>query len=174
MQELISKRSEIIEQMEALYNDAAASVRAMSEQEISRWNDLDKEQKDLEIAINQRKQLDELATNKILNENLKSNSKMRNFNEMIVRNGDKVENFKVRALDLTSGAYDSKVGENISVVGYEPFYKQMGVEVLPNLASAIKLPYIDAVVAGKMAEGEPKQLVINCQQLVTKWLYKPF
>ncbi|MCW0484662.1 hypothetical protein [Gaoshiqia sediminis] len=79
---------------------------------------------------------------------------MKQFNEVISRNGDKIENFKARALTLASTIDNVEVAGNVSVVGYEPFYKQMGVEILPNLTTSLKLPFIDAIIAGKKATGE--------------------
>lgn len=154
LQELVQQRALIIDQMEALVTESEAKQRSMNEEELSRWNELDSQQKDIEKQINERKAQDELNSKKIINNIQTNNRTMTNFSELITRSGDKIENFKVRALNLTSGIDNVQVASNLSVVGYEPFYKQLGVEILPNLATSVKLPYVDAIVAAKKAAGQ--------------------
>lgn len=159
LNELIKKRSDIIEQMDSIVKELETKERSFNDEEKEKYESLDKEQKDLENQINLRKQQDklnkeiverELNNNKIDNKNMK----FRNFkNEIVQRSGDYVNNFKVRAIELSSNLYDEKVAGGLSVVGYEPLYKQMGVQVLPNLTSALKLPFISAMKAGKKAQG---------------------
>ncbi|MFY9150932.1 MAG: hypothetical protein WAO52_02880 [Prolixibacteraceae bacterium] len=153
LQELVQKRSLIIEQMEAIVNESETKERSMDETELERWNSLDEEQKELDKQIVERKAQDELNSQKI-NKTIQTRTRtMTNFSELITRNGDKLEGFKARALVLASGIDNVDVAGNTSVVGYEPFYKQMGVEILPNLASSVKLPFIAAMIAGKKGEG---------------------
>lgn len=159
LNELIKKRSDLIEQMDSIVKELETKERSFNDEEKEKYESLDKEQKELENQINIRKQQDELNkeiverelnNNKIDNKNMK----FRNFkNEIVQRSGDYVNNFKVRAIELSSNIYDEKVGGGLSVVGYEPLYKQMGVQVLPNLTSALKLPYISAMKASKKAQG---------------------
>lgn len=159
LNELIKKRSDIIEQMDSIVKELEAKERSFNDEEKERYESLDAKQKELLNQINIRKQQDELNksivereinNNKIDNKNMK----IRNFkNEIIQRNGNYIENFKVRAIELSSNLYDEKVAGGLSVVGYEPLYKQMGVQVLPNLTSALKLPYVAAIKAGKKSQG---------------------
>lgn len=159
LNELIKKRSDIIEQMDSIVSEIETKERSFNDEEKEKYESLDKEQKELESQINLRKQQDELNkeiverelnNNKIDNKNMK----FRNFkDEIIQRSGDYVNNFKVRAIELSSNVYDEKVAGGLSVVGYEPLYKQMGVQVLPNLTSALKLPFIAAIKASKKTQG---------------------
>ena len=153
LNELISKRSAIIEEMENLVAESEAKERSMNEEELTKWNALDKEQKEIEKQINQRKAQDEINTRK-LTKIQTTESKMEDFKNLIVRNGDKVENFKVRGITLANGIKDEAIADNLSVVGYEPFYKSMGVELFPNLVSNLRLPYMDIITAQKKASGE--------------------
>ena len=153
LNELIKKRSELIEKMDEILSEAEKQERSMSEEETNQWNELDKERQELEKRIEERKRMDEINSQKINNIIKQKNRNMKNFKDIIKRNGENIEDFKVRALDLTSGIYDETTAGNISVVGYEPFYKQMGVEIMPNLVNAIKLPYTGAIKAGKKASG---------------------
>ena len=154
LNELVQKRSKIIDEMEAVLKEAEKHERSMNEEESNKWNELDNQRKDIEKLIEQRKAQDELNAKEVKRSiNLNKVNKMSNFKEIIKRNGDTIENFKVRALDLTAGIYDVQTASNISVVGYEPFYKQMGVEIMPNLVNAIKLPYTGAIKAGKKSPG---------------------
>lgn len=154
LNELISKRSEIIDQMEAIITDSETKERSMNEEELERWNNLDKEQKELEKQINQRKAQDELNAKKINSQPQVTTRTMIEFKDLLVRNGEKIENFKVRGITLANGIKDETIANNMSVVGYEPFYKSMGVELFPNLASNLKLPYLDIMTAQKKASGE--------------------
>ncbi|RCW38668.1 hypothetical protein [Marinilabilia salmonicolor] len=155
LSEMISKRSEIVSEMETILSGAETAERSMNEEETAKWRELDEQQKELETQINQRKEQDAINAKQVDNQINKNNSetKMRDFKEVVTRSGDKVENFSVRAVELASGIYDEKVAGNVSSVGYEPFYKGMGVEILPNLQSAIKLPYTGVIKAAKKAAG---------------------
>lgn len=158
LNELIKKRSDIIEQMDSIVKELEAKERSFNDEEKERYESLDKEQKELQNQINIRKQQDELnksiVEREINNSKIDNkNMKIRNFKEIIQRNGNYIDNFKVRAIELNSNLYDEKVAGGLSVVGYEPLYKQMGVQVLSNLTSAIKLPYVAAMKASKKAQG---------------------
>ena len=65
LNELISKRSAIIEEMENLVAESEAKERSMNEEELTKWNALDEEQKEIEKQINQRKAQDEINTRKL-------------------------------------------------------------------------------------------------------------
>jgi hypothetical protein len=76
----------------------------------------------------------------------KTETKMSDFKDLLVRNGDTVENFKVRGITLANGIKDEAIANNLSVVGYEPFYKSMGVELFPNLTTNLRLPYLSPLL----------------------------
>jgi hypothetical protein len=114
---------------------------------------LDNEQKEIEKQINQRKAQDELNTRKLTNIQT-TETKMNDLKKLLVRNGDTVQNFKVRAITLANGIKDETTASDVSVVGYEPFYKSMGVDIMSGLNSNIKLPYMDIITAQKKASGE--------------------
>lgn len=153
LNELVQKRSLIIDQMEAIINESEEKQRSMNEEEKERWENLDAEQKELDKQIAERKAQDEVNAKRINNTQISIRT-MTKFNELITRNGDMIENFKTRAITLSTPIDNVELAGNLSIVGYEPFYKQMGVEILPNLTTTLKLPYISAIVAGKKAEGE--------------------
>lgn len=155
LNELIQKRSLIIEEMESIVNESETKQRSMDDTELERWNTLDTEQKELDKQIRERKAQDALNAEKI-NKTIQSKQKtMTKFNETITRNGEKIEDFKVRAITLATPIDNVTLAGDLSIVGYEPFYKQLGVEILPNLAgSSLKLPLMNAMIAGKKGEGQ--------------------
>lgn len=152
--EMISKRSEIIEQMESIINESETLERSMNEEELERWNTLDKEQKELEKQISQRQAQDELNAKKIENKPQIKTRTMNEFKDLLIRSGEKIENLSLRGITLANGIKDEAIANNMSVVGYEPFYKSMGVELFPNLVTNLKLPYVDIMTAQKKASGE--------------------
>lgn len=129
----------------ALRNTGEAEVRELTPDETIKFNSIQEEIRNLENQINAK-------NNNKINLNNREN-KMNTFNELLVRNGANIENFSTRALVLANGIDNVTVAGDLSSVGYEPFYKQMGVTIMPNLVSSVKLPYVNGVIAGKVAEG---------------------
>lgn len=144
--EIIELRNTKIQELQNVVNTGKSESRKLNEVEESNVLTLQSEIDGFD------KQIEDINNNKRNNKKI-----MENFNDLITRSADgKIENFSVRALTLANSIVDVAVAGNISVVGYEPFYKQMGVEILPNLTTAIKLPYVDAIIAGKVGEGARK------------------
>lgn len=137
--ELFEKRKLNVTNLEALVSEK----REYTSEETETFNRLELEIKNIDSEI-------ELKNNNKIN----NKKNMENFGELIVRTGANVENFSVRAVQLTSGIDDVQVAANISSVGYVPFYKSMGCEVLPNLTTSIKLPFVNGVQGQKKAEGQ--------------------
>ena len=138
--EIIELRKVKVAEMESLINTSKEEVRKLNEEEENTIVKIQSEIESLDLRLNEKN-------------NKNTDKKMEKFSELIVRNGDKVENFSTRALVLASDIDNVTVAGNTSVVGYEPFYKQMGVEIIPNLKGSIKLPYMTAITAGKNVEG---------------------
>jgi len=156
LNELINERSIVIEKMLKIISDAKKGERAMDEEEGKEYSELEKKQIELDKKIEEVKQLEEelakLAEAEIAEKN--NERKSMEFKELIKRNGDRVENFKVRAITLSSGIYDTKTDGSLSVVGYEPFYKEIGVKTYDNLSSTLKLSSTSPSISGKKGEGE--------------------
>lgn len=143
LNELLETRKTKIEELENLLVDGKAEKRELNEEENEKFNAIKSEIENIDKEIETKN-----------NNTNKENRNMENFSDLIVRNGEKVENFEVRGLVLSSGIDDVQVAGNISSVGYKPFYKEMGCEILPNLSSSIKLPYVGNVIGAKKNEGE--------------------
>lgn len=145
LNELIVAKEAKITEMRNLIEVGKAEKRELSSEEKTQFENLENEIRGLESEINKK--------NNNNNNKIEIKNNMENFLDKIVRNGDKVENFSVRAIELATSLDDVQVAGNLSVVGYQPFYQQMGVEVLPNLTTSLKLPYVAAITAGKPGEG---------------------
>jgi len=118
--------------------------RELNADELAQFETIKDEIRALDLQINAK------------NENtitIKQEKRMTNFNELIVRSNGTIENFSTRAVVLASGIDNVTVAGDISAVGYEPFYKQMGVSILPNLTGSIKLPFVNGIIAAKKGEG---------------------
>ena len=120
--------------------------RELTSEETNEFSNVEKEIRELEQQI----ELKNNNTNKIINREKNMNTE---FKELLVRNGDTIENFKVRAITLSTAIDNVQVVGDISSVGYEPFYKNMGVSILPNLTTSIKLPYVSGIISAKKGEG---------------------
>lgn len=121
-----------------------AEVRELTAEENVSFNALQSEIRDIESKIESK---NKNKTNNIEPKN------MNNFKELLVRNGDSIENFKVRAVTLSTSIDNVQVTGGISSVGYTPFYQNMGVQILPNLTTSIKLPFVNGIVSQKPGEG---------------------
>jgi hypothetical protein len=147
--ELLENRKLKVEELSNIVSTGKEEQRKLEEIEENNIEQLKVEISNIDTQIEEMNKRTEI-NNKTKN---KENRNMENFSDLIVRNGERVENLNVRALVLASGIDNVTVAGNTSVVGYEPFYKQMGVTVYPNLVGSLKLPYQSAIVAGKKGEG---------------------
>ena len=140
--QLLEKRNGLINDLKNIVNVGETEKRELTETEDRDIINLQKEIDQLNIDIENK------------NNNRNKEIKMENFKDLIVRSSDgKVENMEVRALVLASGIDNVTVAGNLSTVGYEPFYKLMGVELMPNLSTSIKLPYVGNIIGAKVGEG---------------------
>lgn len=119
--------------------------RELNTDELAQFETIKDEIRALDIQINAKN------TNTIT---INKEKRMTSFNELIVRSNGTIENFSTRAVVLASGIDNVTVAGDISAVGYEPFYKQMGVSILPNLTNSVKLPFVNGIIAGKKGEGQ--------------------
>jgi len=144
--DLIEKRNELVTKLTEVINEPKKEERKLSTTEDSEVLKLQTELDALDVEIEQKRNINNIDTNK-------TNKQMDKFNDLIVRSGDRIENMHVRALTLANTIDNVTVAGDISSVGYEPFYKQMGVQILPNLTTSIKLPFVNGIIAGKAAQG---------------------
>lgn len=141
---LIQKKNKTAE-LTRLIEVGEAEKRELSTDENAAFAAIQDEIRTIDALISAKENTNTITINK--------EKTMSKFNELIVRSNGTIENFSTRAITLATGLNDVQVNGDLSVVGYEPFYKQMGVQILPNLTSAIKLPFQTAMTAGKVAEG---------------------
>lgn len=171
IQELKQTRSEKIEAMRELLNTAENdSKRSLTDEETNKYDGLDKEVQNLNKEIERAErqtELDKLVVEKNKDEekierNVEINeNKRRGLDEIISENlrDNQISDFKIstRAQTTTtaSGAIPVDV-EGLSVVGKDSMkdrMKSLGFKYMSNLNGDVKLPYIQPLVAGKVAEG---------------------
>lgn len=145
LNELLIQRNSKTAELTNIITVGETEKRELSTDENVAFLAIQDEIRGIDALISAKEQTNKITINK--------EKTMTNFKDLIVRNNGTIENFSTRAIALASGVYDTQVTGDLSVVGYEPFYKQLGVQILPNLSSAIKLPFQTAMVAGKPAEG---------------------
>ena len=126
-------------------NTGETELRELNSDELVAFNSLKEEIRKIDEQIEAKNK-----TPKNINTERKMNTE---FKDLLVRNGEAIENFKVRAVTLSTSIDNQIVSGNISDQGYTPFYKQLGAEIMPNLISSIKLPFVNGMVAGKVGEG---------------------
>jgi len=143
LNELIIQKQSKTAELNRFIEVGEGEKRELTTDETTSFKALETEIRGLETEINAKN--NPITINKT--------NRMTNFSELIVRNGANIENFSTRAVVLASGIDNVTVAGDISVVGYEPFYKSMGVTIMPNLVSSLKLPFVAAITAGKVAQG---------------------
>lgn len=141
---IILKRTKLAE-LNQIVQTGEVEARELTIDEDATFKAIESQIKDINAQISAKENKTQITINK--------ERRMTKFNELIVRNNGTIENFSARAIQLASGLNDIQVNGDLAVVGYEPFYKQLGVQILPNLTTSVKLPLVTAMVAGKAAEG---------------------
>lgn len=143
--EMIENRNLKVTELTTVITTGKEDKRTLTEDEEKQVVNLQSEIDDLDLRISEK------------NEDKKNNrnKNMENFSELIQRDAKGfIENFSVRAVTLATPITNTTVAGNLSEVGYEPFWKSLNVEYLPNLSGNISLPYISTLIAGKKGEGD--------------------
>lgn len=152
---LIVRKQEKTAELERFITVGEAEKRELTQDETESFTALEGEIRDLENQIQAKNIIPKITIN---TEN-RMNEKTQ-FSDLLVRKGDHIEDFRIkpetlatRAVTLSTTIDNVQVAGNISSVGYEPFYKSMGVSIMPNLVSSVKLPFVNGTIASKQAEG---------------------
>jgi len=144
LNELISQKREKEAELVNLRTVGETELRELTVEENTSFEELKNEIRNLDSLI-------EAKNNKPKINNREN--KMDEFSKWIVRDNDKINNFKVRGVQLSTSIDNVQVLGGISDVGLKSFYKNLPIEVLPNLTTSVKLPYVNGLIASKVAEG---------------------